>query len=157
MSVLNISHVYFLPWQTFSFLTTFLLWQRIHTAWIRSFFRSVLSCIRSEYRKIRTRRNSVFEHFSRSDNLSDAHWGKWGNIFMFFTVVYFSTNQLNVLNLNNTIFISNPRQQVIYNSLLFRNLSSCVLLLLVHVSQVDITETCLERCQNLWWGFFTDF
>ena len=27
-------------------------------------------CIQSEYRKIRTRKNSVFEHFSRSDNFS---------------------------------------------------------------------------------------
>ena len=34
---------------------------------IRSFFWSVFSCIQSEYRKIRTRKNSVFGHFSRSD------------------------------------------------------------------------------------------
>ena len=34
---------------------------------IRSFFRSVFSCIRTEYRKIRTRKNSVFGHFSCSD------------------------------------------------------------------------------------------
>ena len=33
---------------------------------IRSFFWSVFSCIRTEYRKIRTRNNSVFRHFSRS-------------------------------------------------------------------------------------------
>ena len=31
---------------------------------IRSFFWSVFSCIQSEYRKIRTRKNSVFGHFS---------------------------------------------------------------------------------------------
>ena len=36
-------------------------------AQIRSFFLSVFSCIRTEYRKIRTRKNSVFGHFSRSD------------------------------------------------------------------------------------------
>ena len=30
-------------------------------------FWSVFSCIRTEYRKIRTRNNSVFGHFSRSD------------------------------------------------------------------------------------------
>ena len=33
---------------------------------IRSFFWSVVSRIQSEYGKIRTRRNSVFGHFSRS-------------------------------------------------------------------------------------------
>ena len=33
---------------------------------IRRFFWSVFSCIQPEYRKIRTRKNSVFGHFSRS-------------------------------------------------------------------------------------------
>ena len=33
---------------------------------IRSYFWSVFSCIQSEYRKIRTRNNSIFGHFSRS-------------------------------------------------------------------------------------------
>ena len=36
---------------------------------IRSLFWSVLSCIRTEYRKILTRKNSVFGHFSH--NVSD--------------------------------------------------------------------------------------
>ena len=35
---------------------------------IRSYF--CISCIWSEYRKIRTRKNSVFGHFSRSENRS---------------------------------------------------------------------------------------
>ena len=48
------------------------------SAQIRSYFWSVFSCIRteyrdlhiqSEYRKIRTRNNSVFGHFSRSERL----------------------------------------------------------------------------------------
>ena len=34
---------------------------------IRSFFWSVFSCIRTEYRKIRTGKNSVFGHFLRSE------------------------------------------------------------------------------------------
>ena len=34
---------------------------------IRSFFWSAFFCIRTEYRKIRTRKNSVFTHFSRSE------------------------------------------------------------------------------------------
>ena len=38
---------------------------------IRIFFWSVFSCTRTEYRKIRTRKNSVFGHFSRSDSLVD--------------------------------------------------------------------------------------
>ena len=36
---------------------------------IRSYFWSVFSCIRTEYRKIRTRINSVFGHFTRSFGL----------------------------------------------------------------------------------------
>ena len=32
---------------------------------IRSYFWSIFSCIRTEYRKIRTRNNSAFGHFSR--------------------------------------------------------------------------------------------
>ena len=36
---------------------------------IRSYFWSVFSYIRTEYRKIRTRNNSVFGHFSRSGSL----------------------------------------------------------------------------------------
>ena len=35
---------------------------------IRNYFWSVFSYIRTEYRKIRTRNNSVFGHFSSSDN-----------------------------------------------------------------------------------------
>ena len=34
---------------------------------IRSFFWSAFSCIQSEYRKIRSRKNSAFGHFSRSE------------------------------------------------------------------------------------------
>ena len=34
---------------------------------IRSFFWSIFSCIRTEYRKVRARKNSVFGHFSRSE------------------------------------------------------------------------------------------
>ena len=37
---------------------------------IRSYFWSVFSCIRTEYRKIRTRNKSVSGHFSRSMPLS---------------------------------------------------------------------------------------
>ena len=37
---------------------------------IRSFFWSVFSCIRTEYRKIQTRKNSEFGHFSRHNILS---------------------------------------------------------------------------------------
>ena len=50
-------------------------WIWIFTHWvksvqIRSYFWSVFSCIRTEYRKIRTRNNSVFGNFSRSDFFS---------------------------------------------------------------------------------------
>ena len=38
---------------------------------IRSFFWSVFSCIQTEYRKIQTRKNFIFGHFSRS-NVSES-------------------------------------------------------------------------------------
>ena len=38
----------------------------------RSFFWSVFSCIRTEYRKIRTRKNSGFGHFSRTNHNANA-------------------------------------------------------------------------------------
>ena len=46
------------------------------TAWsvqIRSYFWSVFSYIQSEYRKIPTRNNSVFGHFSRSESFSNSN------------------------------------------------------------------------------------
>ena len=46
----------------------FLVW--IHK--IRSYFRSLSSCIQSKYRKILTRNNSVFGQFSRSDRIGGA-------------------------------------------------------------------------------------
>ena len=42
---------------------------------IQSYFWSVFSCIRTEYRKIRTRNNSVFGHFSCSENLLKPNLG----------------------------------------------------------------------------------
>ena len=42
------------------------LWHCVKSVQIWSFFWFVFSCIRIEYRKIRTRKNSVFGHFSRS-------------------------------------------------------------------------------------------
>ena len=39
----------------------------------RSYFWSIFSCIQSEYRKIRTRNNPVFGHFSRSLYLVYRH------------------------------------------------------------------------------------
>ena len=52
-------------WQEFNFL------KELSTAWksvkIRNFFWSVFSCIRTEYKKTWTRKNSVFGHFSRSE------------------------------------------------------------------------------------------
>ena len=38
----------------------------------RSFFWFVFSCIQSEYRKIQTRKNSVFGQFSRSVNHTET-------------------------------------------------------------------------------------
>ena len=47
---------------------------------IRSFLWSVLSCIRTEYRKIRIRKNSVFGHFSRSVYFQSAYGPTSGSL-----------------------------------------------------------------------------
>ena len=41
-------------------------WHCVKSVQIQSYFLSVFSCIRTEYRKIRTRNNSVFWHISHS-------------------------------------------------------------------------------------------
>ena len=46
---------------------------------IRSFFWSIFYCIWAEYRKIRTRKNSVFGHFSRSGNYRFFYDGEFKN------------------------------------------------------------------------------
>ena len=56
------------------------LLHRVKSVEIRSYFWSVFSCIQSEYRKIRTRNNSVFGQFSTRDfmifdNLQPNTWG----------------------------------------------------------------------------------
>ena len=62
-----------LPWLPFQFPTSrqllSLIWaiHCVKSVQMRSHFWSVFSCIWTEYRKIRTRNNSVFGHFSRSD------------------------------------------------------------------------------------------
>ena len=44
---------------------------RVKSVQIRIYFWSVFSCIRTENRKIQTRNNSVFGHFSRSEIEND--------------------------------------------------------------------------------------
>ena len=46
--------------------TTLAIFYCVKSVKIRSYFWSVFSCIRIEYKKIRTRNNSVFGHFSCS-------------------------------------------------------------------------------------------
>ena len=50
---------------------------------IRSFFWSVFSCIWTEYKKLRTRKKSVFGHFSRSVKLRYLLW-LWFALLMIF-------------------------------------------------------------------------
>ena len=47
--------------------------QYLKSGQIQSYFWSVFSCIQTEYRKIRTRNNSVFGHFSRSNTIFVAY------------------------------------------------------------------------------------
>ena len=47
---------------------------------IRSIFWSVFSCIRTEYRKIRTRKYSLFGHFSRSAENMFIHFNEHSEI-----------------------------------------------------------------------------
>ena len=72
---------------------------------IRSFFWSVFYCIRTEYRKIRTRNNSVFGHISRSDTenyyvyislVSSLHvWSEngvfrqWTHLLLFYVIFFY--------------------------------------------------------------------
>ena len=46
----------------------------VKSAQIQSFFWSDFSCIRTEYREIRARKNSVFGHFSHSEGKKDMLW-----------------------------------------------------------------------------------
>ena len=70
-----IKHQYHQHWQQDAFLMSDILkrfWQ-FFTTWKMSkygVFWSVFSCIQSEYRKIRTRKNSVLRHFSRTGCIS---------------------------------------------------------------------------------------
>ena len=50
------------PWMQLIFSDV----HRVKSVQIRMFFWSLFSCIQSEYRKIRIRKNSLFGHFSRS-------------------------------------------------------------------------------------------
>ena len=62
------------------YLQTFLIWwlktsldlHCVESVQIQSYFWFVFSCIRTECRKIRTRNNSVFGHFSRSVNYRNS-------------------------------------------------------------------------------------
>ena len=69
-------HPPFVGWWDLHFLLTVNLYIFIHwdydshcvkSVQIRSFFWSVFSCIRIEHRKVRTRKNSVFGHFSSNE------------------------------------------------------------------------------------------
>ena len=56
-----------------------LWWIRVHSVksvQIRSYFRFVFSCIQSKYRKIRTRNNYIFGHFSCSGRLLNVTGAK---------------------------------------------------------------------------------
>ena len=67
---------------------------RIHyvkSVQIRSYFWSILSCIQSEYKKLRTRNYSVFGHFS----LSDIYFFNKGDIkIRFRSTVSFDCNDI---------------------------------------------------------------
>ena len=51
-----------------------LIWHCVKSVQIQNFFWSVFSCIQSKYRKIQTRKNSVFGHFSRSESLVETFY-----------------------------------------------------------------------------------
>ena len=57
---------------------------------IRGYFWSVFSCIQSEYRKIQTRNNSAFGHFSSSDFLKKSKYSEGKYTFWHYvSIVYF--------------------------------------------------------------------
>ena len=65
---------------------------------IRSYFGSVFFCIGTEYRKILTRYNSVFGHFSRSESVDLLIFTKeilnrfyyYSTILLFYSILYFT-------------------------------------------------------------------
>ena len=69
---------------------------------IRSSFWSVFSCIWTEYRKIRTRKNPVFGHFSRSDTFNGNLI--WCCIIIYLNLIlYLYDTKFNVLNFRHKI------------------------------------------------------
>ena len=56
----------FLTNASWTFSSVFCMSDCVEIVQIRSFFLSVFPCIQSQYRKIQTRNNSVFGHFSRN-------------------------------------------------------------------------------------------
>ena len=98
---------------------------------IRSYFWSVFSCFRIEYRKIQTRNNSVFRHFSCSENFDENTFFKYFftiSSYSFRIVLCFLKNlilnlsmknwQNNVLKMSNSAFLwdKNPfgRYQLLF-------------------------------------------
>ena len=67
---------------------------------IQSFFWSVFSCIQSDYRKIRTRKNSVFRHFLRSGCL----WFNWCNLML--KKIKSKDSRLAFLNLVSIVYLN---------------------------------------------------
>ena len=90
---------------------------------IRSFFWSVFSCrvslrIQSEYGKIRTRKNSVFEHFSRSVECSDSKLRSNSHILSHYL------KQTYFLEILNQLFLRTPERRARYSFL--RNMFVCL-------------------------------
>ena len=71
--------------------------------WIRSIFWPIFSCIESEYRKIRTRKNPVFGHFSRGVLLNDRMLSFSGMYILKFTQVFTIKHWLSLFTNYSTI------------------------------------------------------
>ena len=61
---------------------------------VRSFFWSIFSCIWTKYRKIRTRKYSIFGHFSRSDERNESQILKVAAAKYLFSKIYYGYNLL---------------------------------------------------------------
>ena len=76
---------------------------------IRSFFWSVFYCFRSEHRKIRTRKNSVFGYFSRSVSV----YASTMNLVSFYFFLYFYNFFSFLLYMFNFIWVHLVEQNIL--------------------------------------------
>ena len=95
---------------------------------IRNFFWSVFSCTQSEYRKTQTRKNSVFGHFSPTqESWAEVFRGYWKRLYFMFSWKYFNIFRVKFKSAWGNINYSSLRNHPNYISQKFLNVTLLVL------------------------------